>query len=821
MGAEPYTMSETLRSLEHFTILKVLGRGGMGVVYLARDERLGRHVALKVVSEYEILDAERRLMFLREARSAAAINHPNIATIHEVGETKDALPFIVMEYCEGKTATQLAAESLDGERWLNIARQISEGLAAAHKQGVIHRDIKGANIIIGPGDAVKILDFGLAKVMRGSSQTPSSSGAFFGTVPYISPEQARGGVADTRSDLFSTGVVLYELASGRLPFNADGPLALLARIRDDEPEPFVPRDPTIPAGAARIIGKLLQKEPSDRYQTADELADDLGALHAERDKGERPNTRRTSGLGRTIRPRLLRYVASAIGLAVVIIAAVVAYESSKRPSANPSTTPIRSIAVLPFQNLSGNASDSFLSVGLADALVTRLQQIPALQVRPTSATLKFNGVDVDPETAARELAVDGVLQGRFVTSGGIVRVNLQLTDSRTGYGVWAGTVDGKRDNLITLMDSVSTRTASALSPKSAPRYTGQRSEPQTRSPEAFEYFLRARALSGTLLPEQHDEMIAALRKAVDLDQEFAAAYADLSIALSLGSARGMNTGPDVIQQAERYARQAVKLDPNLSEAHLALGRMLVRDPERFRESARENLAALRLNPRDPGAMFTLASYLTAAGELGRAECATDAFVQLDPMSNSARTVGYFYLNAVDPERTLATAQQALSSRETELAGRDLRASAYLLLNDLARAEEEQRKAAAISPDHYIPKSLAAMIAAARGDRAGAEKWLLTFENDSRHNHWAALRVLLTYARLGDRAKALEWAQRTQDLGNHSWYFLVKHPWLESLQSEDEYQKVLRKLKSDLDDVRDDVIGVYQLICPEPEAVGRL
>ena len=788
----------------------------MGVVYLARDERLGRHVALKVVSEYEIPDTERRAMFIREASAAAVINHPNVATIYEVGETRDGLPFIVMEYCEGETASQLAAAGLDAARFLNIARQIADGLAAAHQRGVLHRDIKGANIIVEPGDVVKILDFGLAKVLRANSTTPSSSGAFFGTVPYLSPEQARGGVADARSDLFATGVVLYELATGTLPFNADGPLALLAKIRDEEPRPFVPHDPALPEPAARIIGKLLQKEPADRYQTANQLAEDLAAISSSKEQVEPHTTRKTSTLGRTIRRRSTQYLLIGTTLAVLVIAGVLFIETSGRP-AEERVTPIRSIAVLPFQNLSGRETDNFLSVGLADALVTRLQQIPTLQVRPTSAILKFNQAEVQPEDAARQLEVDGVLQGRFITAGGVVRVNLQLTDTRTGYGVWAGTVDGRRDNLITLMDSVSSSTARALTPGRSPQPDRSRSEPHSGNPEAFENFVRARSLSDTLIPEQYAEQVAALRKAIDLDPRFAAAHAELSIALILGQVRGLEKASDVLEQAERHARQAVKLDPNLPEAHLALGRMLIRYPDRFRESARENLAALRLNPRDPAAMYTLVSYLIAAGELRRAECAANEFVSLDPSSNSARTAGYFYVNAVDPERTMESAARALVSRETALAGHDLRALAFILQNDLTRAEEEQRNAAVLAPDHYIPRSLAAMIAAARGNRSEAEKWLELLRGDAERNHWAALRMLLSYARLGDREKAIEWAGRAKALGNHSWYFLVKHPWLQPLQTEPAYQEILRTIKSDLDDVRDDVIGVYQLICREPVA----
>jgi eukaryotic-like serine/threonine-protein kinase len=789
----------------------------MGVVYLARDERLGRQVALKVLSEYELPDAERRAMFMREARSAAAITHPNVATIHEVGETKDGLPFIVMEYCEGKTATTLAREeALETARFLNIARQIAEGLAAAHRQGVIHRDIKGANIIVEPGDHVKILDFGLAKVLRTNTNSSSSSAGFFGTVPYLSPEQARGGVADARSDLFSAGVALYELASGKLPFNAEGPLALLEKIRDAEPEPFSPRDPAFPESLARMIGKLLQKEPADRYQTAGELLDDLhtAATEIEAHPTRPATTRRTAALGRTVRRRTIRYVLAAAGLIAITVGIVITAEVMSRSDghlAGQPLTPIRSIAVLPFQNLSEQQRDNFLSVGLADALVTRLQQIPTLQVRPTAAVLKFRGKEIDAQTAAEQLGVDGILHGRYITSGGQVRVNLQLTDSRTGYGVWAGTIDGSRDNLITLMDDVSSRTANALQPAEPGNTTQQRSEPRTSNPKAFEHFLRARAFSGSLVPQQHAEQIAALRKAIELDPRFAAAHAELAIALTLGQIRGMEQ-ESVTAEAERYARQAVNLDPYLPEAHLALGRTLVRFPDRFRESARENLSALRLNPNDPQALYTMASYLVASGDLGRKNCILDRMVRLDPSSNDARTRGYFDVNSIDPEKTIESARFALVAPETELAGHDMLALAHLAQDDFDAATREYQRAAELVPNHYIPKSLAAMIAAGKGDRKEAERWIAQFSNEAERNHWAALRIVQAYAKLGDRQKALKWAHTTQQLGNHSWYFLVRHPWLQSLQNDPEYQQMLKEIRADLDAVHGDVIGVYDVIC---------
>src|SRR5947208_2418452 len=314
-------MTEVPQSFDRFDVLRVLGKGGMGTVYLARDPRLDRPVALKVLHSEDLATEERRARFLREARTAAAIRHPNVATIYEVGES-GGLPFIVMEYCEGETLAQrIRRRPLESAEFLNIARQIVAGVAAAHDGGIVRRDLKSANIVIEPWGQVKILDFGLAKALHNdvaALSIDSTTGQLFGTLHYISPEQARGQPADERSDLFSLGIVFYQMAAGQLPFNADAPLLVLEKIRDVEPEPFVPLDSTFPPAAAKIIGKLLQKNPDDRYQTARDLLADLDVLST-------PTARHTlaphsrSAIGRTVRrtqwPRIV-----VAGVAVAVIA---------------------------------------------------------------------------------------------------------------------------------------------------------------------------------------------------------------------------------------------------------------------------------------------------------------------------------------------------------------------------------------------------------------------------------------------------------------------------------------------------------------------
>lgn len=794
----------------------------MGTVYLARDERLGRLVAIKVLNSSEMAAEDRRARFLREARSAAAVRHPNVATIHEVDETADGVPYIVMEYCEGETLSQrLRRSPLEAAEFLSIARQLAAGVAAAHDKGILHRDIKSANIVVEPNGVTKILDFGLAKPFPRALTDPgletsleSATGHFFGTLHFIAPEQARGQNADVRSDLFSVGVVMYLMATGKLPFNADAPLMVLEKIRDEEPEPFVPLDLAFPPVAAKIIAKLLQKSPGDRYQNARDLLSDLEEIDTPTVRMT-TSTSRTS-LGRTIRrPRWIRVAVTAV--AALIVATAIFFvqrtESSSVEDPPAALAPIRSVAVLPLRNITNTQQDEFLSVGLADALVTELQQIPSLNVRPTSAVLEFQKNRPDAKRANEALKVDGVLEGQFLAAGDLVRVTLQLTDTRTGFSVWSDSVNGNRNNLLELMDEVSARTVSGLNERIGIQRAQQltRSSVRSSNPKAYEEYLRARSLNGSFEPKRYASQIEALKRAIALDPNFAAAYADLASTLSLGQARSL-ASPEDLHRAEWYARQAVRLDPNLAQAHLALGRVFVRDPERFRESVREALAAIRLESTDTQALHSVVTYFVSTGDLQKAECIGDLLVNVDPMSNEALTRGYWYTNSIDPESALKTADLALASPDTALAGRDIRGNAYLVLGDYAAAEREAEEALDLAPQHYLGRSLKSMVFAGRGQREEALASLRSWEPSATRNHWAALRVALVHAKLGNTAEALLWLDRCSKLGNHSWYALVKHPWLMPLHSMPEFQAIITKIKEDLDDVRDDVIGVYQLLC---------
>jgi len=495
------------------------------------------------------------------------------------------------------------------------------------------------------------------------------------------------------------------------------------------------------------------------------------------------------------------WLAAAAAIALALFGTLLWTRANRAVPEKPAaiSIPIRSVAVLPLQNI-GNikGGDDFLAVALADSLATQLGDIPALQVRPMSAVLASHNVT--------SLAVDSLIEGRFNVTGNLVQITLSLTDSRTGRNLWTGSMTGPRDNLGDVVENVSHQTLDALNDKLGVQRSGHASAPRSRNPLAFEEYLKARALNQSLIPEKHAEEVAHLERAIALDPQFAAAHADLSIAISLGQLRGLNDAA----QAERLAREAVRLDPKLATAHLALARALFATD--FRRSMLEIGAALRLNVRDSQTMSILTSFFVLSGDEERSECLIRELPKVEPNSQEWLVRGYWYLNLFDPVAAKRAAADALATKSHELVGCDIAATACIMQGDLEQAEKYAARAAAIMPGSYISSSLAASIAAARGDRANALRQLQAFSAEASRNRWAAMNTAIIYGKLGDRAQAVHWTKRAQQLGSHSWYILKNHPWLRDVQDDAAFQTTLGEMRADLDYARADMLSVYETIC---------
>src|SRR5271165_5794735 len=453
------------QQVSHYRIVGKLGGGGMGVVYEAEDLKLGRHVALKFIPENLAHDPKSLERFTREARAASQLNHPNICTIHGIEDNKGH-PFIVMEKLDGESLkAHIAGHAMAVEEVLDVGVQVADALVASHAKGIVHRDIKPANIFLTPSHQVKVLDFGLAKLVHVGTEDDAAAdnsltavGVIPGTAVYMSPEQARSETIDSRSDLFSFGVVLYEMSTGKKPFTGNNSLVTLDAVLHQKPVPPRELNPKIPVELEGIIGKAMEKDRTRRYQSAAEMRSDLALLKRETESGQVKSGTNTAKLrvasrtfGRNTRWQIYLTLAMA-GLLVTVLSAVGAWWYKHREAANAEQR--NAIAVLPLQNMNGDFNIDYLRFALADELTSVLTYSRSLEVRPSSVTRKYVSLDIDPKKVGQELRVGRLLQGHFMKQGDQLTVTLEAIDVPTERLLWQATVTAKAEDLIGLQEKL-------------------------------------------------------------------------------------------------------------------------------------------------------------------------------------------------------------------------------------------------------------------------------------------------------------------------------------------------------------------------------
>jgi serine/threonine protein kinase/tetratricopeptide (TPR) repeat protein len=574
----------------HYRVLRLLGQGGMGEVYLAEDERLGRTVALKVLNSESAADATGLRRFLREARTAASLSHPNIVSVYEIGE-EEGVHFIAMEYVKGGTLReQIAAGPLEIEVAVSIGRQIANALNAAHAAGVVHRDVKPENILLAEDRHVKVLDFGIA--VQHSTDTHAADeltrtqltaqGNVVGTLKYISPEQLRGQPADVRSDVFALGVVLYEMLAGRRPFEGATGLDYMTRVMSDPPDALARFNYSVPPALERIVLKCLEKNPDWRYQSAREVGIDLAAL--ERNPETSTATRTLTQIAIPLRPRsrwTLWFATAALSLCAVATAAWFLYPPR----------PPGSVAVLPFTNGSGDPALDYAAEGLSESLQRGLALLPDLQVASWSQAQRYRGVRPDPAAIARDLHVKSFVTGRLTRSGQDVGLDVELIDTSNGRRIWSRGYERPQKELIYVEESV----LSDISPHLIGSAAIRPNQDRTADPQAYDLYLRGRYSLERRTPSDIQTAIARFRDAANKDPGYALAHSGLADAYMLMASYGIQPPVTFLPQAKAEAQRAVELDPNLAEAQTSYALALVANDFNWSDSEASFRRALQLN----------------------------------------------------------------------------------------------------------------------------------------------------------------------------------------------------------------------------------
>jgi serine/threonine protein kinase len=650
------------QTVSHYRILGKLGGGGMGVVYEAEDLKLGRHVALKFIPENLADDAKSLERFTREARAASQLNHPNICTIHGI-EDNNGHPFIVMEKLEGESLKQcISGHPLAIEKLLDISTQVADALAASHAKGIVHRDIKPANIFLTPTGQVKVLDFGLAKLVHNVGtdsdgvaldNSLTAVGVIPGTAVYMSPEQARSEEIDFRSDLFSFGVVMYEMSTGKKPFTGKNSLMTLDAVLHDKPVPPGELNPKVPVELEGIIGKAMEKDRKERYQSALQMKADLLQLKRESESGQLKSGLHSVKLrvssktfGHTASRWQFWLLLGTLALLLTVLAAVGAYWLKHRSVADAEQR--NAIAVLPLQNMNGDISVDYLRFALADELSSVLTYSRSLEVRPSSVTRKYVQLDEDPRKVGQELRVGRLLTGHFMRQGEQLTVTLEAVDVPTDRLLWQGTATANVNDLISLQSQLSTQVQQGLVPALGVAGGALSTASRPKSQEAYDLYLHSLALPHD--PAPNKDAIAVLEHVVGEDPGYAPGWEALGLRYYYDSYYG-GGGEAMFQRSNSAYERALALDPN----RVAAASNLITNRVERGELGRAYDAAtdlVRRRPQSGDAHFALSYVLRYAGMQEKATQECNAARSLDPGAFNFRSCAWAFLELGQTDRAM-------------------------------------------------------------------------------------------------------------------------------------------------------------------------
>ncbi len=793
-----------------YQILAKVGAGGMGEVYRARDTRLGRDVALKILAGAYTQDPDRIRRFRQEATAASALNHPGILTIHEAGAA-DGCQFIATEFVDGETLRQILNQRgrVPLNEALGIAVQVAAALAAAHKAGIVHRDIKPENVMVRPDGYVKLLDFGIAKLTERPGESSDTDqvtrtllqtrdGAIVGTVPYMSPEQARGAAVDARSDIWSLGCLFYEMLAGRSPFAGPTTSDVLVGILDKEPAPLTAPPHNIPAECDWIITKALRKNLAERYQTTEDLLADIRRLK-EKLALESHQARALPPPPRPSRPS--SRVGAAV-LAALLMAGAIGAAWYWRPRPAPSSTATaRSLAVLPLKSL--DAGDNYLGLGIADAVIRRTSQTGGMIVRPTSAIQRYAAEDLPSLTAARQLSTDVVLEGSVQRAGDRLRVSVNLLRVSDGASLWAENFDLRTTDIFEIQDRVAREVAAHLQLRTDPAQQARLGRRPTTNPQAYEYYLRGLHRLDQRMSFSVAEKAGAIdffNRAIEADPDFALAHAQLALAYATGAVFRQEGAPETDERARAEIARAQALDPDLPEIALARASLLRSRFGGFRsdEAVRVLLAAQRIDPNVGHADLTYHYAHIGLAEL--AERAGERALEIDPTSDFAKRqlISSYELSAQWDKRRAA--QLRFFPNEP--------LDAWTLLTE--GRVDDARRAVELGVGSNLSNAFAlarmkAVVDAVHGDirsaKAAIPSMLSLHPVKDPFYHHTAYYIACIYAAEANSADAVKWLREAVATGFLVYPLFERDALLDKIRKAPEFVQFMSELKATVDGYR--------------------
>ncbi len=779
--------------LGRYRLLEKIGAGGMGVVYRARDERLERDVAVKILPAGTLADEAQRRRFRKEALVLSKLNHANIAMVLDF-DTQEGVDFLVMEYVPGETLDdKLARGALPESEVQRLGMQLAQGLVEAHEKWVVHRDLKPGNLQVTPDGQLKILDFGVASLRQPVSETSttrglsratasaaSDTGDFAGTVPYMSPEQLSGGKVDARSDVYAAGTVLYEMATGKRPFwEVQGPQLVAAILNQTPPVPTTLNREISPE-LESVVLKALEKEPDHRYQSARELRMDLERLGTSAPLlAQRPRPRRRR-----------RWLALAGAAAVLVVAGLMLNAYGLRDRFLGRSSRIRSLAVLPIENLSGDPNQEYFADGMTDQLITDLAQITALKVISRTSSMQYKSVRKPLREIARELGVEAIVAGSVLRSGERMRITAQLIRASTDEHIWAQSYDRDVSDFLALQNEVARAITDTIRVTVAPGELASPSQTRKVDPLALEAYLKGRYQYDH---SQLESAIASFEQAITIDPGYAQAYAGLARTYCQGSG-GVFDSEEALPKAKAAAKRALELDPGLADVYTDFGYFKAFYEWKWQEAEADFKRAIQLHPGGATGHSQYAYYLTLTKRFDEAIVEYRRARELDPLSVAIEIGSLIPLNwGRRYDQAIQAASKVLESRPDDRAAKLIRGQAYLFEKRYAESIAQLRQLVDSGDTGFWDLSSLGSAYARSGNRSEALKILQRMQASPKDMELHAYCVAVLYTALGDKDRAFEWLDKSIESHSEEATAIPVDPLLDALREDPRYKALLPRL----------------------------